>query len=207
MDNVYIISGVTIGVVVLIFLFGYLKYKKIDIAGWFKNAETVLKNIEDVSSALKGYSTGKTSAALNFSELIAKIALKFVQGVEQLYLSGQLTAEERKNTAVKGVEDFLTSQGIKVTDELKNVISLAVEDAVKESDSTDINQKIDKLIQEKVTPLQKEKDAIQSNLTIATNENLTLKSQVSTLQGKLSAIQNAVDTQNTVSAQPTVEQK
>jgi chaperonin cofactor prefoldin len=207
MNNVYIISGVTIGVVILIFLFGYLKYKKIDIAGWFKNAETVLKNIEDVSSALKGYSTGKTSAALNFSELIAKIALKFVQGVEQLYLSGQLTAEGRKDTAVKGVEDFLTSQGIKVTNELKNVISLAVEDAVKESDSTDINAKIYKLVQEKIVPLQKEKDAIQSNLTIATNENSTLKSQVSTLQGKLSTIQNTVDAKNTAPVNVTVSEQ
>ncbi len=156
MNNVYIISGVILIAVFLIFLFGYLKYKKIDISSFFD------------------------------------VALKIVSGVEQLYLSGQLSAADRKNTAVKGLTDFLATKGIKVSDTLVNVISLIVEWAVKESDSADINAKIDKLVQEKIVPLQKEKDAIQSNLTIATNENLTLKSQVSTLQGKLSTIQNAV---------------
>jgi hypothetical protein len=202
MNNVYIVSGATIGVIALIFLFGYLKYKKINVAGWFTKVETAIKNIEDVTSSLGNYATGKTATALNFSELIAKVSLKIVTGIEQLYLSGQLPAEQRKPAAVKAEENFLTSQGIKVTDELRNVISIAIEEAVKESDSTDINAKIDKLVQEKIVPLQKEKDAIESNLTIATNENLTLKNKVSTLQNKISTIQNTVElTQNTESAQ------
>ena len=171
MNNVYIISGVILIAVFLIFLFGYLKYKKIDISSFFD------------------------------------VALKIVSGVEQLYLSGQLSAADRKNTAVKGLTDFLATKGIKVSDTLVNVISLIVEWAVKESDSADINAKIDKLVQEKIVPLQKEKDAIQSNLTIATNENLTLKSQVSTLQGKLSTIQNTVDAKNTAPVNVTVSEQ
>ena len=172
MNNVYIISGVILIAVFLIFLFGYLKYKKIDISSFFD------------------------------------VALKIVSGVEQLYLSGQLSVADRKNTAVKGLTDFLATKGIKVSDTLVNVISLIVEWAVKESDSADINAKIDKLVQEKIVPLQKEKDAIQSNLTIATNENLTLKSQVSTLQGKLSTIQNAVaPVQTSTIANNAAEQK
>lgn len=155
MNSVYIIFSIAV-IVILIFVFGYLKYKKIDISGLFD------------------------------------MALKIVGGVEQLYLSGQLSAADRKNTAVKGLTNFLATKGIKVSDTLVNVISLIVEWAVKESDSSDINAKIDKLVQEKIVPLQKEKDIIQSNLTIATNENITLKTQVSTLRGKLSTIQNTV---------------
>lgn len=144
MDNVYIISGVAV-VVVLIFVFGYLKYKKIDITGLFD------------------------------------MALKIVGGVEQLYLSGQLSAGERKDTAVKGLVNFLTSKGIKVSDTLVNVISLIVEWAVKESDSTDIN----KLIDAKIAPIQKKLDA-------TTKENTELKANISTLQNKLSTVQSAV---------------
>lgn len=145
MNNVYIISGVILIAVFLIFLFGYLKYKKIDISSFFD------------------------------------VALKIVSGVEQLYLSGQLSAADRKNTAVKGLTDFLATKGIKVSDTLVNVISLIVEWAVKESDSADIN----KLIDAKIVPIQKKLDA-------ATKENTELKANISTLQNKLSTVQSAV---------------
>ncbi|MEY8763323.1 MULTISPECIES: hypothetical protein [Clostridium] len=144
MNNVYIISGVAV-VVILLFVFGYLRYKKIDITGLFD------------------------------------MALKIVGGVEQLYLSGQLSAADRKNTAIKGLTDFLASKGIKVSDTLVNVISLIVEWAVKESDSADIN----KLIDAKIAPIQKKLDA-------TTKENTELKANISTLQNKLSTVQSAV---------------
>jgi len=145
MNSTYIISGSVLIVVILIFLFGYLKYKKVDIKGLFE------------------------------------MALKIVGGVQQLYLSGQLPADERKSTAVKGLTNFLTSKGIKVSDSLVNVISLIVEWAVKESDSADIN----KLIDAKIAPIQKKLDA-------TTKENTELKANISTLQNKLSTVQSAV---------------
>ncbi|PRR84731.1 hypothetical protein [Clostridium luticellarii] len=157
MNSAYIISGAILVVVILIFLFGYLKYKKIDIKNLFE------------------------------------MALKIVGGVQQLYLSGQLTAGERKDTAVKGLTNFLASKGIKVSDSLTNVIGLIIEWAVKESGSTDIN----KLIDEKIVP-------IQEKLNAATKENTELKAKVTTLQSKLSTVKNAVTpaTTNNTAAKP-----
>ena len=157
MNSAYIISGAILVVVILIFLFGYLKYKKIDIKGLFE------------------------------------MALKIVGGVQQLYLSGQLPADERKSTAVKVLVNFLASKGVKVSDALTNVISLVVEWAVKESGSTDIN----KLIDEKIVPIKNKLDSV-------TKENTELKAKVTTLQSKLSTVKNAVTpaATNTATAKP-----
>lgn len=149
MNNVYIISGVILIAVFLIFLFGYLKYKKIDISSFFD------------------------------------VALKIVSGVEQLYLSGQLSAADRKNTAVKGLTDFLATKGIKVSDTLVNVISLIVEWAVKESDSADINAKIDKLVQEKITSLQSVNSSLQQQISKLSIENSQLKEKVTIVQNAI----------------------
>ncbi len=204
MERIFIIAGSIAGVVLLIFFFSYLKYKKVDVPGWFKKIESGISELKEVTEIIKDNSTGRLQAAANTASLIETVALNIVKGTEQKYLSGDVSAEDRKKTAVQAVQDFLTSQGIKVTDELKNVIDLAVSSAVKESGMSDVNKQIDA----KVKAIEKDRDAIKANLTIATNENLTLKSQISTLQGKLSTIQNAVDTKNTAPASTTVpEQK
>ncbi len=204
MERIFIIAGSIAGVVLLIFFFSYLKYKKVDVPSWFKKIESGISELKEVTEIIKDNSTGRLQAAANTASLIETVALNIVKGTEQKYLSGDVSAEDRKKTAVQAVQDFLTSQGIKVTDELKNVIDLAVSSAVKESGMSDVNKQIDA----KVKAIEKDRDAIKANLTIATNENLTLKSQISTLQGKLSTIQNAVDTKNTAPASTTVpEQK
>ena len=58
MGNVFVIAGTIIAVVGAIFLIGYLRYKKVDIPGWFKKIESALSDIKDVTESKNNVSIG-----------------------------------------------------------------------------------------------------------------------------------------------------
>ncbi len=197
MGNVFVIAGTIIAVVGAIFLIGYLRYKKVDIPGWFKKIESAISDIKDVTEIIKDNSTGKVQVAATTANLIEEVALKMVTGTEQKYLSGDVSAEDRKKTAVQGEINFLTNQGIKVSDELKNVIDLAISSAVKESGMSDVNKQIDV----KVSSIEKQLEETKSKLNETINENTTLKATITSLQNKFATAQSIFNpVQNTTDA-------
>jgi len=186
MENVFIIAGTIIAVVGAIFLIGYLKYKKVDIPGWFKKIESALSDIKDVTEVLENNTTGKYQKTMSLLDLTEKTALSVVKGVEKKYLSGDVSKEDRKKVAVQSIEDFLISQGIKVSDELKNFIDVIVSDAVDKSGVSDTNKQIDA----KVSSIEKQLEETKSKLNETINENTTLKTTITSLQNKFATAQN-----------------
>lgn len=182
-------TGVAAGI---IYLLGYLKYKKINLPELLSCLKNAIEGLEGATDLVKNYSTGNVQKVAAMGEVIENEALKLVNGVSQKVLSGDLD-KGKKATAMEGLGGYLESQGIKVSPQLNSYIDLAISDAVKKSDAQDINAKIDKLISEKVTALQKEKETIQANLNSTISENTILKTNIIVLQNKLATVQNIFD--------------
>mgnify|MGYP000877800877 FL=1 len=186
-DIVVIIGSICVAVGV-IFILGYLKYKKVDISGWCNKGKSAIENIESITEIIKNNTTGKIQKASDTGALIEQEALKLVNGVSQKVLSGDLdTSKGKKKTAVEGLDEYLKSQGIGVSPQLDNYIDLIVSHAVRKSESDDeINKKIDARVKE----FNEKTEKLQSELNTKINEVTILKSQVLALQNKLTTAQN-----------------
>jgi hypothetical protein len=188
MNNIIIIGGTITGVIGFTLLLYYLAYKKVNVSSILSSIEKLLKGTETITEVIGEYSTGKVKKADEFAKFLLEQAINFVQGTEQMYVSSQISADERKNTAINAITDLLEVQGVEITDKLKNVIGMYVEKACSDDTIKNINEKIDKLIQEKVTPFQKEKESIQtqtqqlqSQVSQLTTENTNLKNTITTV--------------------------
>ncbi|AKN32362.1 hypothetical protein Ccar_16425 [Clostridium carboxidivorans P7] len=179
MNNVYIIAGTTLGVIGLITLLGYLTYKKVDVPGWIGKIKGFLEGAEDLTNIVEQYNTNnaKIEKASKFTKFLLDQAINAVDGTEQLYVSSQISSDERKKTAKEAVLDVLKTQGIKVTPELENVISIYIEKACGDETIKDVNKKIDEL----VTSIKKEKEELQLKLQKTESENETLRATVNNI--------------------------
>lgn len=191
MNNVYIIAGTTLGVIGLITLLGYLTYKKVDVPGWVTKIKGFLEGAEDLTNIVEKYNTNnaKIEKASQFTKFLLEQAVNAVDGTEQLYVSSQISADERNKTAKEAVLDVLKTQNIKVTPELENVISIYIEKACGAETIKDINKKIDEL----VTSIKKEKEELQLKLQKSESENATLRATVNNITTAASVAKNNIN--------------
>ncbi len=206
MEKLLILLGVCIGAVATLFLFRYLEKKGINTETIIKDTETSLKTAEGYTKAAVGLTTGKAKKGLSIIATIEGLAEKACGYAWQLYISQQIKDDadgsKRRKTALDWIYIALEKIGITVDNSVKTIATGIVENTVL-SDKTigQINKQLDKLIEDRVATLQKEKEEIQSKLNSTTNELTTVKTQLLTAQNKLATARNIFSPiQNTAEA-------
>ena len=195
MEKLLILLGICIGAVATLFLFRYLEKKGINTETIIKDTETSLKTAEGYTKAAVSLTTGKAKKGLSIIATIEGLAEKACGYAWQLYISQQIKDDadgsKRRKTALDWIYIALEKIGITVDNSVKTIATGIVENTVL-SDKTigQINKQLDKLIEDRVATLQKEKEEIQSKLNSTTNELTTVKTQLLTAQNKLATARN-----------------
>jgi hypothetical protein len=202
-NNLITIGEFSIGISALFALFFLLKSKGINLASFFSNAKTGIQEIESVTEAVSEFTTGKIKRALDYSTTLEKVALEGINYAQQMYVSSQIEdtdGTKRKELALKYIYANLTNVGIDIDDNVKTIASGIVESSVFSNETIlQMNDKINKFVDEKVKPLLADKENMQKQIDILNQENAVLRANSVDLQQKLLAIQNTVAT-NTASS-------
>lgn len=179
---------VFIGAVLLVVL-PLLKAKGYDIANVLTRIETILKALNQVIQVITEI-TPKNQFTVVL-EYISKYQLleKATDFAAQLYISGQLSADQRKVTAVGYVINALKILGINVTPELQTYIEGGIEAIVYASKTPE-----DIKIQETKT-VQNTTVALQQQVIQLTSANTQLQSTNNQLSQQIANIKNSVATQ------------
>ena len=171
-------SAVVIGVV-----FPYLNKKGINTK---LILDDVQKGLEEVKTGLAVVKEVAPSPQVDILETVEKYAEIGVKKAQQLYISSQLTGDDRKAAAKETITNTLAELNIPVTDSLNKLIDDVIESKVFDSKTdAEISTQEANATQNTITALQKQLADLQT-----TNTNLTQAN--ADLTNKLNAIQNAV---------------
>ena len=77
-NELFIVGGISIGVVAIFLLFTYLTHKGINVESILKKTETGVKEIETYTEAAAGLTTGKFKKVLEDTETIEKLTTLFM---------------------------------------------------------------------------------------------------------------------------------
>jgi FtsZ-binding cell division protein ZapB len=190
------IGGTAIGISVLFAIFTFLKSKGINVLSIFSSASNGIKEIEEVTEAISEFSTGKIKKALDFSATMEKISLDGINYAQQMYVSSQIDdpdGTKRKDTALEYIYANLKNAGITIDDNVQTIAKGIVESSVFSNKTiSELNDKINKFIDEKVKPLMTDKENLQKQIDALNQENATLKTSNEELQQKLTTVQNTI---------------
>lgn len=106
----------------------YLIRKGVDVSGLLGKTDLTVDALYTITETLQ--TLFPKSAALNIVDRVLTYADKAVENAEQLYLTSQIPAGQRKEEATKLVYQFLANSGVEVTEELKPIVDGAIEAAV-----------------------------------------------------------------------------
>lgn len=101
----------------------YKKYENFN----FPKLYEMLNNFLNIFSDLNKNLDYKYKDVMQLIIEYSKVAVNYA---EQLYLKGEITAEERKTVAVNYMEQTLALQEIEITEQIKSIIKATIEAAV-----------------------------------------------------------------------------
>lgn len=184
-------SNFTIAIIIILgvcgavgFEFTYLKKKGIKIDSILKEASNATDEAGVIIKAGKSLTNNKVFDIL---DLVDNLAKKAVKAVQQLYISSQLSGDERKTKAKEIIQEGLKFAGIKETTELDALIDTVIESSVFDN-KTDSEKKG----QEENT-LQKQVTQLKEEVQNSTNTTEKANQKVTELTQKLNTIQNTVN--------------
>lgn len=128
MDNVYIVAIITIAVVTILFLVLPMLYKKFNNVNFEQLFDSTNNILEAINIIIQNIAIPEDKRMI--LNLITTYATQAVQYAEQLYISGQLEEDLRKEKAVEYVKQILTLSEIEITDEIEQIIDATIESAV-----------------------------------------------------------------------------
>lgn len=125
-----IITILSILVVALLFVavplvLKFLKVKSVDVDLVLSTSESLMNIVNQIIGSLNIQTETKNTLLL-----ISQGATMGVKYAEQLYKSGQLPKEDRKQAAINFVKDALADQNVEMTAEREILIASVVESAV-----------------------------------------------------------------------------
>lgn len=181
---IFIIVGLAAGVGAVIFIFfPYLKKKGINISSILSELKSFLENTQKYLDAFKALQP--ENKAISILDTINEYAQIAVKAAEQLYISSQIPADQRKVKALEIVYAKLREIGINTDNEnIKTIVSGIIEATVYASKTSD---EIDmQLTQVGKTQVEK----LQAQINTLTEENARIKAENTALQQKISTIQS-----------------
>lgn len=123
--NLIILAVVALTLVVLFYVVPKLKSAapNVDLQSYLDNSQKLLEIVANLGASFGGEKADVIANIVKYSELAVNYA-------EQLYQTGQLSADERKTKAVEFVIHALDEAGIKVTDSQTQFIDMTIESIV-----------------------------------------------------------------------------
>jgi len=128
MSEIYIAPIITILVIVVLFIILPIFYNKTNNLN-FDRLFTSINNIIDSLGTIVN-NLGIPTEIKQTIDMIMEYSTKAVEYAEQLYKSGQLDKDKRKEKAVEYVNEILSLSNIIVTDEINKIIVATIEAAV-----------------------------------------------------------------------------
>ena len=128
MDNIFVAMIITIIVISILFLvmpIFYNKFNNFDFYNLFDSINNSLNALQTIFDNIPISQNVK-----NTLDLITNYAKEAVQYAEQLYKSGQLSEDLRKEKAVEYIKEILKVSNIEVTEEIEKIIDATIESAV-----------------------------------------------------------------------------
>jgi len=92
--------------------------------------EKILDSAESMTKIAEGIAKQMFPAQAAYIDMVAKVAQLAVKYAEQLYLSGKIQPEERKDKAIEFVKMSLVDAGVDVTNKNEDFIEAVVESTV-----------------------------------------------------------------------------
>ena len=185
-----VIVGLAVGVgATVLVLLPYLKKKGIDTGEILQKVEIGLQEIKKYTDAAKAIVPGN-----KFLNILS------IGQAEQLNISSQLPADQRKKSAEDYVYSVLQKLGIEVDDNVKTIVSGVIENKVYELKSPEEKKSAQQTAtQTQISQLQTQNSQLQSERTKLQQENEELKKKVADMQSIMAPVQEAT---NTAPAQP-----
>ena len=128
MDNIFVAMIITIIVISILFLvmpIFYNKFNNFDFYNLFSSINDSLNALQTIFDNIPISQNVK-----NTLDLITNYAKEAVQYAEQLYKSGQLSEDLRKEKAVEYIKEILKISNIEITEEIEKIIDATIESAV-----------------------------------------------------------------------------
>lgn len=128
MNDIYIVAIITIAIVSVLFLvmpMFYKKFNNVDFDSVFNSTNNILNALQTIIDNIAIPENTKT-----ILELITTYAKEAVQYAEQLYKSGQLSEDLRKQKAIEYVKEILKLSNIEITEDIEKIIDATIESAV-----------------------------------------------------------------------------
>lgn len=170
--------GTTIGVIGGVCgIVPLLKSKKINEGGILTTVNTIGSDVKKLADDLKPFLPAKITTAIDIIEKWGPIAAGHAQ---QLWHAGDISADDRAQTAEDIVINALKEEGFDVDDNRKALINAAIKNAVDKLGHTDPD----------VKQLQSTIDQQKSQLEQAQQQNTQLKQTIDTITTTAQAVQN-----------------
>lgn len=181
--NFIIALVIILGVCGAGFCFAFLKKKGIKVDTVLEDVKEV---VEDAGVVIQAGKSISSNPIFNKLDLIDRLAQEAVGTAQQLYISSQLPAEQRKEKALKIMSQGFKEANIKETPELDNLANMAIEYAVynSKSDTEKAGQQQNILaqqntnLQNQITQLNIDKAQLQTQITELTNKNVELNDKL-----------------------------
>ncbi|MFC0905918.1 hypothetical protein ACFHWD_14675 [Clostridium sp. MT-14] len=195
----FIVIGLAIGVgAAVLVLLPALKRKGIDTGEILQKVDNGLQEVKKYTDAAKAIVPG--NKFLNILSMIEHYAEIGVGQAQQLNISSQLPADQRKKSAEDYVYSVLQKLGIEVDDNVKTIVSGAIESKVYELKSPEEKKSAGQTAaQTQISQLQTQNSQLQSEKSQLQQENGELKKKVADMQSIVAPVQEAT---NTAPAQP-----
>lgn len=185
--NFIIALVIILGVCGAGFCFAFLKKKGIKVDTVLEDAKEV---VEDAGVAIQAGKSISSNPIFNKLDLIDRLAQEAVGTAQQLYISSQLPAEQRKEKALKIMSQGFKEANINETPELDNLANMAIEYAVynSKSDTEKAGQQQNILaqqntaLQKQITQLNIDKAQLQTQITELTNKNVELNDKLTAVK-------------------------
>jgi len=188
--------AVGVGATVLVFL-PYLKKKGVNTGEILGKVDAGLKEVRKYTDAAKSIVPG--NKFLNILSIIEHYAEIGAGQAQQLNISSQLPADQRKQSAEDYVYNVLNKLGIEVDDNVRTIVSGVIENKVYELKSPEEKKAAQQTAaQAQISQLQTQNSQLQSEKTKLQQENEELKKKVADMQNIVGTTQDT----NTQATQP-----
>ncbi|WP_446897401.1 hypothetical protein ACSVC9_10285 [Clostridium sp. LBM24168] len=198
----FIVIGLAIGVgAAVLVLLPALKRKGVDTGEILQKVDNGLQEVKKYTDAAKAIVPG--NKFLNILSIVEHYAEIGVGQAQQLNISSQLPADQRKKSAEDYVYSVLQKLGIEVDDNVKAIVSGVIENKVYELKSPEEKKSAGQTaVQSQVSQLQTQNSQLQSERDKLLQENGELKKKVADMQSIVGTTQST-NTTATQSAQST----
>ena len=197
----FVVIGLAIGVgTTVLVLLPALKRKGVDTGEILQKVDAGLQEVKKYTDAAKAIVPG--NKFLNILSIIEHYAEIGVGQAQQLNISSQLPADQRKKSAEDYVYSVLQKLGIEVDDNVKTIVSGAIESKVYELKSPEEKKSAGQTAaQTQISQLQTQNSQLQSERDKLQQENGELKKKITDMQSTVASVKST--TNMTQPAQPT----